>query len=188
LLWHGSTASPQINSCAPYIPENADTQNLDQLSNPNLTEQPAEGLPKVPAKRLLPAMSLPDLSPDETTLLPTENAPSRTPYLRGIIGKLDPTLDPMIPTGSIVQIDIGKPEISPTKDWTHEFERPIYFLKTKDGYVCGWCELDEDSQSLILILHRYRLPPAGDGSMGQKSKTWKSYECCDSVGRMNLTG
>jgi hypothetical protein len=57
--------------------------------------------------------------------------------LRAIIGKLDLTLNPMIPAGSIVQIDTRKREISPKKDWTHEFQRHIYFLKTRDGYVCG---------------------------------------------------
>jgi transcriptional regulator with XRE-family HTH domain len=94
-----------------------------------------------------------DQLPDETTLLETENAPSDTSYLRGVIGKLDLTLYPMIPAGSIVHIDPGKREVSPKKDWTHEFQRPIYFLKTKDAYFCGWCELDEDSQWLILIPH-----------------------------------
>jgi hypothetical protein len=59
----------------------------------------------------------------------------------------------MIRAGSIVQIDTRKREISPKKDWTHEFQRPIYFLKTKGGYFCGWCELDEDSQWLTLIPH-----------------------------------
>ena len=105
--------------------------------------------------------TFPDRSPDETTLLRTENAPSRTSYLRGVIGKLDLTLDPMIPAGSIVQIDTRKREISPKKDWPHEFQRPIYFLRTQHEYVCGWCELD-DSRWLTLIPIRYRLPPAGD--------------------------
>jgi transcriptional regulator with XRE-family HTH domain len=97
--------------------------------------------------------TFPDQSPDETTLLQTENAMSRTPYVRGIIGKLDLTLQPMVPAGSIVQIDTGKREISPKEEWTHEFQRPIYLLKTKDGYFCGWCELDKDSQWLTLIPH-----------------------------------
>ena len=116
-------------------PENGQPLILDQLSSRNAT------------------MLLNGGSRDETTLLPTENAPSRTPYRRGIIGKLDLTLDPMIRAGSIVQIDTRKREISPKKDWTHEFQRPIYFLKTKGGYFCGWCELDEDSQWLTLIPH-----------------------------------
>ena len=72
----------------------------------------------------------------------------------------------MVPAGSIVQIDTRKREISAKNDWTHEFQRPIYFLKIKDRYFCGWCELDKDSQWLTLIPHplssvssrRYKYP------------------------------
>ena len=28
-----------------------------------------------------------------------------------------------------------------------------YFLKTKDRYICSWCELEQDSQWLTLIPH-----------------------------------
>jgi transcriptional regulator with XRE-family HTH domain len=133
-------------------PENAQSLILDQLLHPSATELPTEGLPKVPARRSRAAKLPPDPLPDETTLLPAENGPSRTPYLQAIIGKLELTLSPMIPAGSIVQINTGKREIAPKKNWTHEFQRPIYFLKAKDGYFCGWCELDEDSH-LTLIPH-----------------------------------
>jgi hypothetical protein len=59
----------------------------------------------------------------------------------------------MIPAGSIVLVDTSKREIAPQKAWTSEFERPIYFLQSRDGYFCGWCELDEASQWLTLIPH-----------------------------------
>ncbi len=39
--------------------------------------------------------------PDETTLLSTENGSLPVGYRRGIIGKRDRTLDPMIPAGSL---------------------------------------------------------------------------------------
>jgi transcriptional regulator with XRE-family HTH domain len=125
-------------------PENEQPRILDQISSRNAVKLPR----------------------DETTLLPTENAPSDTPYRLGIIGKLDLTLQPMVPAGSIVQIDTRKREISAKNDWTHEFQRPIYFLKIKDRYFCGWCELDKDSQWLTLIPHplssassrRYKYP------------------------------
>jgi hypothetical protein len=52
----------------------------------------------------------------------------------------------MIPAGSTVQIDTRKYEISPKQDWAYSLRRPIYFLKTRDGYFCGWCELDEGLQ------------------------------------------
>jgi hypothetical protein len=41
----------------------------------------------------------------------------------------------------------------PRKDWTHEFQRPIYFLRTREEFVCGWCELDSTSEWLTLIPH-----------------------------------
>jgi transcriptional regulator with XRE-family HTH domain len=129
-------------------PENEQPLILDQIFSRNAAKLPTGG------------------SRDETTLLPTENTPSHTPYRLGIIGKLDSTLHPMVPAGSIVQIDTRKREISAKKDWTHEFQRPIYFLKIKDRYLCGWCELDKDSQWLTLIPHplssassrRYKYP------------------------------
>jgi hypothetical protein len=118
--------------------------------------------------------TIPDQLPDETTLLHTADTPSGALYLSGVIGKLDLTLHPMIPAGSIAQIDAGKREVSPKKDWAHEFQRPIYFLKTKDGYICGWCELDEDSQWLTLFPHT--LSPAS-------SRRWKWTEI-ENLGRV----
>ena len=119
--------------------------------------------------------TLPLPSPDETMLLEIETAPSRTRYLRGVIGKLDLTLYPMIPPGSIIQIDTRKREISSKKDWTTEFQRPIYFLQTKDGYVCGWCELDEHSHWVTLIPHP--LSPA-------HSRRWRYGTEIENLGRV----
>jgi transcriptional regulator with XRE-family HTH domain len=156
-------------------PGNAATLTLDQLPSPSAATLPIEGLRKPQADDLLSDTSFPDRSPNETALLQTENASSRMPFLRGIIGKLDLTLDPMIPAGSIVQIDTRKREISPKRDWTDEFQRPIYFLKTKDGNFCGWCELDKDSQWLTLIPHP--LSPA-------PSRRWKYRKEAENLGRV----
>jgi transcriptional regulator with XRE-family HTH domain len=156
-------------------PGNAATLALDERPRMSATTLPIESSRKPQTDHLLSDTSFPDRLPDETTLLQTESAPSRTPYLRGIIGKLDLTLDPMIPPGSIVQIDTRKREISPKKDWTHEFQRPIYFLKTKDGNICGWCELDKDSQWLTLIPHP--LSPA-------PSRRWRYRTEVENLGRV----
>jgi len=147
---------------------------LDQLSRPNGTVLPTGGSRNSQAGRSHPPAPFPDRSLDETTLLETENAPVPTPYLRGIIGKLDLTLHPMIPPGSMVQIDTRQRGISPRKNWTNEFGRPIYFLKTKDGYVCGWCELDADFKWLTLIPHP--LSPAS-------SRRWNPTEI-ETLGRV----
>ncbi len=40
--------------------------------------------------------------------------------------------------------------------WHSEFERPIYFMELRDGYACGWCELN--GNQLLIIPHH--LSPA----------------------------
>ena len=71
----------------------------------------------------------------------------------GIIGKRDRTLDPMIRAGSIVLIDTQRRAIASRREWTHEFDRPVYFLITRSGYAAGFCELDKESEWLTLVPH-----------------------------------
>jgi hypothetical protein len=81
----------------------------------------------------------------------------------------------MIPAGSIVYIDTRKRSISSRKDWTNEFQRPVYFLMTRDAYICGWCELDKTSDWLTLIPHP--LSPA-------PSRRWKYRSEIENIGRV----
>jgi hypothetical protein len=64
-------------------------------------------------------------------------------------------LDPMIRGGSIVLIDLQRTGITSRKHLSHEFDRPIYFLLARTGYVCAWCELDKESVWLTLIPHPF---------------------------------
>jgi transcriptional regulator with XRE-family HTH domain len=154
----------------------ADGQSLilRQLSSPNATMLLTEGPLEDQARYLLPDAPL-HHPPEETTLLAAEDGQLSTPYRRGIIGKRDLTLDPMIPACSIVHIDTQKRAISMRRDWTHEFQRPIYFLMTRDGYVCGWCELDKASDWLTLVPHP--LSPAS-------SRRWKYRTEIETLGRV----
>jgi transcriptional regulator with XRE-family HTH domain len=90
--------------------------------------------------------------PDHTTLLSPEG-PLPSQFRRGIIGRLDKTLDPMIRPGSIVLINTQRRSIAYRREWTNEFDRPIYFLLTHAGYSCGWCELDRNAEWLTLVPH-----------------------------------
>jgi hypothetical protein len=105
------------------------------------------------AKYFLPSFLFATEPPDNTALLPTESDQAAAPYRSGIIGKRDHTLAPMIPAGSIVQIDTRRRVISARKDWASEFQRPVHFLMTRDAYVCGWCELNTASDWLTLVSH-----------------------------------
>ena len=60
------------------------------------------------------------------------------------IGSEDWTMYPLVPPNSLVMIDESRRKIV-NSGWTTEFERPIYFLEHRGGYVCGWCTLNENS-------------------------------------------
>jgi len=68
-------------------------------------------------------------------------------YRYGLIGTEDWSMFPIIPPGSLVVIDDSKRRIM-TSGWSSEFERPIYFLEHREGYVCGWCSL-KDGQLVV---------------------------------------
>jgi transcriptional regulator with XRE-family HTH domain len=124
----------------------------DQLSSPNATLLLTKGPLEDQARLWLPDNPGSEPVPEDTTLLPTqEHLPSH--YRRGIIGRRDKTLDPMVRAGSILLINTQKRAIAPRREWTSEFDRPIYFLLTHDGYVCGWCDLDKSAEWLTLVPH-----------------------------------
>ena len=68
----------------------------------------------------------------------------------GFIGLEDYTLYPLIRPGSLVEIDASQRKIS-TERWKTEFDRPIYFVELRIGYVCSWCQVDRGQ--LIIIPH-----------------------------------
>jgi len=68
----------------------------------------------------------------------------------GYIGLEDYTLYPLIRPGSLVQIDPAQRKLSGEK-WRTEYDRPIYFVELRDGYVCSWCQVDRGQ--LIVIPH-----------------------------------
>lgn len=63
------------------------------------------------------------------------------------IGSDDWSMYPLIQPGSLVMIDETLTKIV-NSGWNNEFERPIYFLEHRNGFVCGWCTLT-DSQIVL---------------------------------------
>lgn len=147
----------------------------DPLPGPNTTLLLTEGLLVEQARYLLPDSFASDPLPEETTLLPLEDSSLPSPYRRAIIGRRDRSLEPMIRAGSILKIDTQKRAIASRKDWTNEFDRPIYFLLTRTGYVCGWCELDKDAAWLTLVTHLLSHAP---------SQRWRYRKEVEVIGRV----
>jgi transcriptional regulator with XRE-family HTH domain len=63
------------------------------------------------------------------------------------IGTEDLLMHPLLPPGSLVQIDESRREVQ-TGGWSTEYERPIYFFELRDGYACCWCHLAGDQLML----------------------------------------
>ena len=70
--------------------------------------------------------------------------------LYGYIGLSDYTLYPILKPGSFVQIDDKQTRVQ-KPPWRTEFDRPIYFVELRNGYICSWCELQE--KNLVLGPH-----------------------------------
>jgi transcriptional regulator with XRE-family HTH domain len=143
------TAEQMLSLCPPA---GAAFASSEEISVPNATLM-AGGSLEAHAKLWLPDTLVTDTPPETTGLLsPAENSlPSH--YRRGVIGRQDRTLEPMIRAGSIVLIDTQKKMIVGRREWNHEFDRPIYFLMTREGYVAGFCELDRETDWLTVIPH-----------------------------------
>jgi hypothetical protein len=101
----------------------------------------------------MPDSFLADSPPEVKSLLSSEQGVLPNHYRRGVIGRQDRMLDPMIRAGSIVLIDTQKRVIANRREWNNEFDRPIYFLITRASYVSGFCELDKDTEWLTVVPH-----------------------------------
>jgi len=115
-----------------------------------------------------------DPIPGETMLLPPEDyLPAQ--YRRGVIGMNDQTLEPMVRAGTFVLIDTNRRAIAHRREWSNEYNRPIYFLYTHAGYVCGWCDLDRNTDWLTLVPHYASYTP---------SRRWKYRVEVEVIGRV----
>lgn len=71
-------------------------------------------------------------------------------FTYGYIGSEDFTMYPLLLPGSFVQVDESKSKVVDS-GWRSEYERPIYFVQTRNGYTCCWC--DQEGQNTVLLAH-----------------------------------
>jgi transcriptional regulator with XRE-family HTH domain len=65
----------------------------------------------------------------------------------GFVGTNDWSMYPILAPGSFVQIDESKHRVV-NEGWTHEYDRPIYFLEHRTGFRCCWCTVRD---GLIIV-------------------------------------
>jgi transcriptional regulator with XRE-family HTH domain len=153
------------------------TAQLEQVTSPNATLLLADGPLEEHAKLWLPDRLVTDPAPDATMLLARDQGILPTHLRRGVIGQKDHTMEPMIPSGSLVLIDTQKRAIGGRKEWMNDFDRPVYFLFTRLGYHCGFCELDKREQWLRLVPHMLSRDPQEDGE-----KRWRYRKEVEVIG------
>jgi transcriptional regulator with XRE-family HTH domain len=79
---------------------------------------------------------------------------SKTGFTYGYIGSEDLTMYPILPPGSFIQVDESKSKVI-EGGWRSEYERPIYFVETRQDHVCCWCTVSNDD----IILQPHPLSP-----------------------------
>jgi transcriptional regulator with XRE-family HTH domain len=75
-------------------------------------------------------------------------------FTYGYIGSEDFTMYPLLQPGTFVQVDESKNKVAEGV-WRSEYERPIYFVETREGHACCWCALKRDT----LVLQPHPLSP-----------------------------
>jgi hypothetical protein len=76
-------------------------------------------------------------------------------FTYGYVGTQDFTMYPILPPGSFIQVDEAKSKVV-EGSWRSEYERPIYFVETRDGHTCCWCSMRKDE----IILQPHPLSPS----------------------------
>jgi len=76
-------------------------------------------------------------------------------YTYGYIGSEDFSMYPLLLPGSFVQVDESLSRVREGM-WRSEYERPIYFIETRQGFHCCWCSV----QGGTITLQPHPLSPA----------------------------
>jgi transcriptional regulator with XRE-family HTH domain len=69
-------------------------------------------------------------------------------YRYAYMGTDDWAMAPLIPPGSLVLIDESRRKVA-AGGWTDERERPIYLIEHREGYMIGWCHVENGHLTLI---------------------------------------
>ncbi len=127
--------------------------HFDPLPSPNTTLLLEDGIMSQHTRLRLPDTLVTTSPPEFTTLFAPDKEVLAANFKRGIIGRCDRTMEPLLLPGAIVMIDTQQRAIAGRKEWESDYDRPIYFLLARDGYFCGFCELDRKQEWLILVPH-----------------------------------
>ncbi len=79
---------------------------------------------------------------------------SKLEFTYGYVGTEDLTMYPILPPGTFIQVDESRNRVR-RGGWRSEYERPMYFVETREGHTCCWCTPGEEE----IILQSHPLSP-----------------------------
>ena len=130
-----------------------DYEQYESVANPHLTQLLPSGTPydfgNTSASTCLASEFTPHHIPLNST---ASNNDSTIRY--GYLGTSDSTMYPLIRPGALLEIDTSQNKLQ-TASRPNEFDRPIYFVELRNGWACGWCELE--GNHLLIIPHQSSL-------------------------------
>jgi len=129
-------------------------EQYESVANPHLTQLlPPGGIEVTPCDFGLTSTSTCLVSEFTTQHVPLSSVPGQgsSKIRYGYLGTSDFTMYPLIRPGALLEIDTSQNKLQ-TASSPNEFDRPIYFVELRDGYACGWCELQ--GNQLLIIRHQ----------------------------------
>ena len=145
--WYGVDAKVQVSELGSTMPA---TSNVRKMRTPPITHiSPQSGLAFDDRKPAIPSLASIVKQWGAIPLIFLERLSTRN-FTYGYIGTEDLTMFPIIPPGSFVEVDEKRNKVV-KGGWRSQYDRPIYFVETRQEYVCCWCTLEADQ--IVLQSH-----------------------------------
>ncbi len=150
LTWYGVNLDATISDLEISVPPRS--HFLQALANASAVQMPVRMDPSFDPRKTLNFGRM--IEQWGTVPLAYLEGLSKVDYTYGYVGSEDLTMYPILPPSSFIQVDESKNKVL-EGGWRSEYERPIYFIETRDGHTCCWCTLTRED----IILQPHPLSP-----------------------------
>ena len=123
-----------------------DNEQYESVANPHLTQLLPSGTPYDFGGTSESTCLASEFGSQHAPLNSESNRNSTIKYAN--LGTSDFTMYPLIRPGALLEIDTSQNKLQ-AASWHNEFDRPIYFVELRNGWACGWCELQSDQLLII---------------------------------------
>ena len=150
LLWYGVRLDIQVSDLEISAPPKSHLSNA--LANMTTVQMPVRMDPAFDPRKTLNFGRM--VERWGTVPLAYLEQFAKVVFTYGFIGSEDLTMYPILPPGSFIQVDEERDKVM-EGNWRSEYERPIYFVETREGHTCCWCTLTREE----IILQSHPLSP-----------------------------